>query len=83
MILQAIMFYLGRYLWKIWEGGKVRMLLMDLNQPIVDDTDGRKNNLVEYFVKNIGKHNIYFWRFFSCELLNFINVVGQIFLTDM
>ena len=77
------MFYVGRYLWKIWEGGKLKMLVMDLNKPILSDAEKRRSNLVEYFRLNIGKHSLYFWKFFFCEILNIVNVIGQIFFTDM
>ena len=31
---QAILFYIPRYLWKTWEGGRVKMLVQDMNVPI-------------------------------------------------
>ncbi|XP_076062709.1 innexin 2 [Oratosquilla oratoria] len=84
LYLQAIMFYIPRYLWKTWEGGKIKMLVMQLNSPIVDDEAkrDRKKMLVDYFVVNFHNHNFYAFRFFLCELLNFVNVVGQIYFTD-
>ena len=83
--LQAIMFYIPRYLWKVWEGGKIKMLVMQLNSPIVDDDTKRerKNMLIHYFTVNLHNHNFYAYRFFFCELLNFVNVVGQIYFTDL
>ncbi|XP_018021806.1 innexin inx2 [Hyalella azteca] len=84
LYLQAIMFYIPRYLWKVWEAGKVKMLVMQLNSPIVDDDAKRerKKMLVNYFNVNMHNHNFYAYRFFFCELLNFANVVGQIYFTD-
>lgn len=84
LLFQAIMFYIPRYLWKVWEGGKVKMLVMQLNCPIVDDSCKRdqKSMLVNYFALNLHNHNFYAYRFFFCEILNFINVVGQIYFTD-
>ena len=82
--LQAIMFYIPRFLWKVWEAGKVKMLVMQLNSPIVDEDSkkDRKSMLVNYFSINLHNHNFYFFRFLFCEVLNFVNVVGQIFFTD-
>jgi len=37
LFFQAILFYVPRYLWKSWEGGRLKMLVMDLNSPIVND----------------------------------------------
>ena len=55
-----------------------------LNVPIVDaDTkDDRKKILVSYFTDNRNNHDFYAFRFFFCELLNFVNVVGQIYFMD-
>ncbi|XP_050715219.1 innexin inx2-like [Eriocheir sinensis] len=84
LYLQAVMFYIPRYLWKIWEGGKVKMLVMQLNSPILDDEvkRDRKTMLVDYFSLNLHNHNFYAFRFFLCEVLNFVNVIGQIYFTD-
>jgi len=61
------------------------MLVLDLNCPIISDDckNDRKKLLVDYFVSNLHNHNFYAFRFFVCELLNFINVVGQIYFMDM
>lgn len=84
LFFQAILFYVPRYLWKSWEGGRLKMLVMDLNSPIVDDQckNDRKKILVEYFSSNLNRHNFYAFRFFVCEALNFINVIGQIYFVD-
>lgn len=85
LFFQAMLFYIPRYLWKTWEGGRIKMLVMDLNCPIVDEENkcGRKKLILDYFISNIKNHNFYAFRFFICEVLNFINVVGQIFFMDM
>jgi len=85
LYLQAIMFYIPRYLWKVWEGGKVKMLVMQLNSPIVDDDSKRerKSLLVNYFTVNLHNHNFYAFRFFLCEVLNFANVLFQIWFTNV
>lgn len=84
LFFQAILFYVPRYLWKTWEGGRIKMLVLDLNSPIVDTMckNERKKILVDYFHENIHRHNFYAFRFFICEALNFVNVVGQIYFMD-
>ncbi|XP_063235922.1 innexin inx2 [Bacillus rossius redtenbacheri] len=84
LFFQAILFYIPRYLWKTWEGGRIKMLVLDLNCPMVteDCKTDRKNLLVEYFASNLHTQNFYAIRFFICEALNFVNVVGQIFFMD-
>ncbi|KAG8237843.1 hypothetical protein J437_LFUL002452 [Ladona fulva] len=81
----AILFYIPRYLWKTWEGGRIKMLVLDLNCPVVSEEckKDRKELLVEYFSANLHAQNFYAIRFFICEFLNFINVVGQIYFMDL
>ena len=84
LFFQAILFYVPRYLWKTWEGGRIKMLVLDLNCPVVSESckSDRRKLLVEYFCTNLHTQNFYAYRFFFCEVLNFINVVGQIFFMD-
>ncbi|CAG0923005.1 unnamed protein product [Notodromas monacha] len=84
LFFQAILFYVPRYLWKTWEGGKIKMLVMDLNSPIVEEgtKESRKKLLIEYFNNNLHSQNFYALRFFLCEVLNFVNVIGQIYFMD-
>jgi innexin len=80
----AICFYVPRYLWKTWEGGRIKMLVLDLNCPVVNDEskEERKKILLDYFAENLNRHNFYAFRFFICEALNFINVFVQIYFMD-
>ena len=57
---------------------------LGLNVPIVDAEvkEDRKKILVNYFTDNRNNHDFYAFRFFFCELLNFVNVVGQIYFMD-
>ncbi len=60
------------------------MLVQDMNVPIVD-ADTKKDRiklLVDYFSINRNNHEFYCLRFFLCELLNFINILGQIYFMD-
>lgn len=84
LFFQAMLFYIPRYLWKTWEGGKIKMLVMELNCPIIDEDAKceRKKLLVDYFISNLHSHNFYAFRFFICEVMNFFNVIGQIYFMD-
>ena len=84
LFLQAMLFYTPRYLWKLWEGGRLRSLVSDLRCPVLAD-DQRKDQidmLVHYLKLNRKKNNPYFWYFVICELFNFFNVFIQIYLID-
>ncbi|XP_069936710.1 innexin inx2-like [Cherax quadricarinatus] len=84
LYFQIMMFYFPHYLWKILEGGKIKMLVSHLNNSIVDDTikQNRIKYLINYFTLNLHSQNIYVYKFFGCEILNFVNVIGQIYLTN-
>lgn len=71
-------------MWKSWEGGRVKTLVTDLQLSVLsaDVRRQRTTIIVEYFNRYFNRHNLYAYQFFICELLNFINVLGQIFLTD-
>lgn len=83
-MVQAIFFYIPRCLWKLAEGGKIKMLVTELESPIVDEgaKTQRKDLLVSYFALNYHKNNWYAVKYFVCEFLNFVNVIGQIYFTD-
>lgn len=85
LFFQAILFYIPRYLWKSLEAGKLKMLIQDMNVPIIDSETikDRKEVLVNYLTKSQGNHQTYAFSFFFCELLNFVNVLGQIYLMDV
>jgi len=84
LFFQALMFYIPKHLWKVWEAGKISMLVQKMNVPILEPEKkkDRIESIVGYFDQNKHKHNLYAYKFFFCEMLNFINIVGQIFFMD-
>lgn len=42
-----------------------------------------KTKLVDYLFANWNHHAVYSTSFFICEFLNFVNIIGQIFLLDL
>ncbi|GFQ72678.1 innexin inx2 [Trichonephila clavata] len=84
LFLQALLFYLPRYFWKVMEGGRVKNLILNLNSPILSDEAKATNRkiLVDYLLRNLNYHDLYFVWLAVSELMNFINVVGQIYLVD-
>lgn len=79
LLLQAVLFYIPRYLWNLMEGGKMKMLATEL----ITSTGGKgcseKNNqpLIFYFRKHIHGHDDYAHRYMFCELLNLFNLGVQ------
>lgn len=84
LIVQAAMFYIPRWLWSNWEGGKIEHLMLDLDKPMAEDSAKLKsrNKLCEYLYNSIGYQNSYAFKYFFCEILNFINVIGQIYFVN-
>ncbi|XP_063916937.1 innexin inx2-like [Zophobas morio] len=81
---QALLFYLPRYLWKTWEGGRIRLLVSDLNTPLVTAAwnPTTKSQMIQYLINGKYFHKLYAIRYVMCEILNLVNVVSQIFLMD-
>ncbi|KAK4874952.1 hypothetical protein RN001_014312 [Aquatica leii] len=84
LCFQALLFYIPRYLWKTWEGGRLRLLVKDLGSPLVSSSWNKhyKDGLISYILAGKYSHNLYSFRFMLCEFLNLINVIGQILLMD-
>lgn len=84
LFIQAAMFYVPRWLWKTWEGGKAGKILYGLNNPMLSDDEMKSKitRLVQYLLDHKTTHNFYAYKYFFCESLNFVNVIGQIYFLD-
>ncbi|XP_069687407.1 innexin inx7-like [Periplaneta americana] len=98
--LQAAMFYIPHYIWKSFEGARLKAFVIGLQYANLS-ADGRRIGLKDYAIpskiereKEIGKVRKAFierlhinkpWAFcmIFCEILNFINICLQIFITDV
>ncbi|KAI1289636.1 Innexin inx2 [Halotydeus destructor] len=84
LFFQSVLFYIPHYLWKAIEGGRTRILMLGLNNPIMHKTDKDKNIeiLTQYLMKNMGHHNKSFAFYSFTEVLNFLNVLLQMHMID-
>jgi len=85
LFLQAAMCYTPHYLWKSWEGGKLNMLMQDLNEQNLDDPSTKKERrmaAVQYFIRTLHSHRLYVAKYVFCEVLNFVNVILQLYLMN-
>jgi len=73
--IQAVAFYIPRYLWNNMEGGQIKTLVADVSSD-------RKKLCLEYFQSTKGLHDKWSMSYAFCEVLAFINVVVQIDITD-
>lgn len=84
LMFQAITFSIPRFLWKFWENKKMTALVEDLSAPVVphEVEIAAREKLVNWLYVNLNRNRSYAWVFFTCELLNAINIVGEIFMVD-
>ncbi|KAL1431956.1 hypothetical protein MTO96_013710 [Rhipicephalus appendiculatus] len=84
LMLQALFFYVPRYLWKTIEGRRIQSLTEQLSSPMQDRAtlEKARGMVVDYLVTNRGYHGGYFFGFVFTEMLYFVNVVAQIFVMD-
>ncbi|XP_066261516.1 innexin inx2-like [Euwallacea similis] len=81
--IQALLFYIPRYLWKIWEGDRLGEMLRDLCGPFVPEkwTTSYKEHMRTYILNN-ENHDVFAYRFAFCEFLNLCNLVLQTILMN-
>ncbi|XP_023231288.1 innexin shaking-B-like [Centruroides sculpturatus] len=84
LFLQALFFYFPRWLWRMWENGKIQSLMMDLDCPICAENEKKqkKKLLVDYIINSLHQHDWYAAKYFVCEIIAFVNVIGQMLLMD-
>nr|CAH8699592.1 Innexin 4 [Procambarus virginalis]DAZ89883.1 TPA_exp: innexin4 [Procambarus virginalis] len=84
LFLQGCLFYLPHLIWKNWEGKQVDLLLQDLNKSLFDEDAAKKKvNIIKYLKDSWGLNMRYSVLYFVCEVLNLVNVVGQMFLMNL
>ncbi|XP_023237364.1 innexin inx2-like [Centruroides sculpturatus] len=84
LFLQAILFYVPRYMWKSYEGNRIKNLILELNRPVPDpNLNTNKHLLALYLYMNLHYHDLYVSFYLICEFLNLGNVVGQMFLINL
>ncbi|XP_053990191.1 innexin shaking-B isoform X4 [Hylaeus volcanicus] len=69
LLLQAILFYTPRWLWKGWEGGKIHALMMDLDIGLCSEVEKKqkKKMLLDYLWENLRYHNWWAYRFLESD----------------
>jgi len=84
LILQSIMFYVPKYLWKAKEAKRLRQLIVDLKgKHITEISDYDRRRLVQDVIDSLLISKDYFYFFFFCEFLYFINLIAQVWFTNI
>jgi len=91
LAFQSLCFYLPRFIWKILEHEKIKQLVPELRNLLDEDAEKedvenakptKVRKISKYIVDNLGNHKLYTAEYMLCSLFNFVNVIGQIFITD-
>ncbi|KAI1293482.1 Innexin inx1 [Halotydeus destructor] len=84
LFVQGILFYVPYYLWKLWEGGLMRAISMGMQIAVFTDEEKghKKRILIDYLYTHLRNHRLYAFKYFICEVLCLVNVVGQMYFTD-
>ena len=83
--MQAVMFHLPHFIWKIMEGGRIEQIIGDLNDELSDQNEHRIADIAEYMkqrMRHPHEHQVWSANFIFCEFLNLLNVIFQIVLTN-
>lgn len=79
------MFYVPHWIWKNLEDGKMRMITDGLRGMVIIPDDYRKlrqSRIIKYIMASMNSHNGYSFGYFFCEILNFLNVILNIYMVD-
>lgn len=82
--LMAILCYTPKFLWDSMENNLMTTVVMGLNWGLKgeDEISKKRQTLVSYMLRHIRSHDMYVYRYFFCELLCLVNIVGQMYLMD-
>jgi hypothetical protein len=84
LLIQALFFYLPHCLWLSFEKNKIKSLISRINDETLPEEkrEDQKQTLVRYLVKNLHNHEFYALQFISFKIINFVNVITQIVISD-
>ena len=95
LIFQAGCFYFPRYLWTIWEHGKIKSFVTGLDKQAMikglqteedfkeGDEASKLNALVKNYRDTRGQHDGWAIKYYLVELANFINIFIQFYLVNV
>ncbi|XP_032666520.1 innexin inx1 [Odontomachus brunneus] len=84
LFFQALLCWVPQWLWNFWEGGLMQMIVMGLNQSMdtKENIEKKKNSLMEYMTLYLKSHTAYVYKYFVCEFLCLVNIIGQLYLMN-
>ena len=87
LFLQGILFYMPHWIWKQYEDGKIRNLTdggrgFSLGNCLINERKSRCAAMSEYLQETMHTNGQLALAYVGCELLNLVNVIGNIFFID-
>jgi hypothetical protein len=84
LFFQGILFYLPHYLWKTLEDRRLDKITKGLRGRTLtmEERKGQLEILVKYVRDTFHMHNFYAFKYFLCDLLNFVNVIAQMYMLN-
>lgn len=84
MFAQALCFYVPKWLWKAWEGGKVSAIVaaLDIRSAVTQNSAELRSQMVDFLVLNMSHNRCFLFKYLLCELLTVANVIAQVAFTD-
>ncbi|KAG5680663.1 hypothetical protein PVAND_010157 [Polypedilum vanderplanki] len=84
LFFQACACYVPKFMWDSFEGGLLRTIAMNLNLGICQEEEkqAKKYALIDYLLRHLKRHKMYAYRYWFCEFLCLVNIVGQLFLMN-
>ncbi|XP_041630890.1 innexin inx6 isoform X2 [Drosophila kikkawai] len=86
LLFQSVLFYSPSYLWKVWEGQRMKQLCCEVGDALILETTYRTRlkMLTKYFQAQFTPiHCCYSLKYAFCELLNFIISLLNFWLMDV
>ena len=84
LFLQGVLFYVPHWIWKMFEDHRIRRLINGMVEPGLEEKKRRQRQelVVRYLVESKGSNEWYAYQYVFCEILNFVNVILNLALTD-
>jgi len=79
------MFYFPHWVWKQLEGGRLNNIIDGLHKADCEKSDEKIENLAKYMKERKSdqyEHKMWAAKLYFCEILNFVNIIFQICMTD-
>jgi len=84
LIIQAILFYVPKYLWKVKEANRLQMMITTVKSKHIREwNENDKRKITQDVVDSLLISNDYFFFYFFCEFIYYIHLVAQMWFVNL